>query len=111
MQFSILPSPPWAFDAFPSGGGRGGKRLAGAAPEDCMALIQHRSPGAALPRRVWSKLACEPGLEEGVHILRALHKDSLLVVIGQDEEALLLYRLDDALPHLVGCHQHAMENG
>ena len=42
-----------------------------------------------------SKLACETGLKEGVHILRALHNDGLLVVIGKDEEALLLHRLDD----------------
>ena len=59
---------------------------------------------------VRSKLAFETGLEEGVHILRALHHDGLLVVIGKDEEALLLYRLDDDLPDLIGCHQHAMEN-
>ena len=61
--------------------------------------------------RVWSQLACETGLEEGVHILRALHKDGLLMVIGQDEEALLLYRLDNGFPDLIGCHQHTMENG
>jgi hypothetical protein len=73
---------------------------------------QHRpSPYAAPLPWVRSKLACETGLKEGIHILRASHKDGLLVVIGKDEEALLLYRLDDALSHLVGCHQHAMKNG
>jgi hypothetical protein len=41
----------------------------------------------------WSQLAFETGLKEGVHILRALHHEGLLVVIGQDKEALLLYRL------------------
>src|SRR4029450_11595747 len=74
--------------------------------------MQHRpSPCAAPLPWVRSKLACETGLEEGVHILRALHNDGLLVVIGQDEKALLLSRLDDPLPDLVGGHQHAMENG
>ena len=58
-----------------------------------------------------SKLAFEACLEEGVHILCALHNDGLLVVIGKDKEALLLHSLDDDLPDLVGCHQHAMENG
>ena len=33
------------------------------------------------------------------------------MVIGKDEEALLLDRLDDDLPNLVGCHQHTMEHG
>jgi hypothetical protein len=28
---------------------------------------------------VWSKLTFETGLKEGVHILRALHNDGLLV--------------------------------
>ena len=60
---------------------------------------------------VQSKLAFETRLKEGIHILGALHNDGLLVVIGQDEEALLLHRLNNDLPHLVGCHQHAMENG
>jgi hypothetical protein len=53
----------------------------------------------------------ETGLEEGVHILRALHNDALLVVIGQDEEALLLHRIDDDLADLVRCHQDAMKHG
>lgn len=70
------------------------------------------APATAAPlRRVRSKLTCETGLEEGVHILRALHNDGLLVLIGKDKEALLLYRLDDNLSDLVGGHQHAMENG
>ena len=61
--------------------------------------------------RLRSKLAFETSLKEGIHFLCALHNDGLLVVIGKDEEALLLYRLNNDLPHLVGCHQHAMENG
>jgi hypothetical protein len=55
--------------------------------------------------------AFETGLQEGVHILRALHNDGVLVSIGKDEESLLLYCLDDDLSDLVGGHEHAMENG
>src|SRR5215471_7856611 len=69
------------------------------------------SPWAALLRRVWSKLAFETHLEEGIHILCALHNGRLLMVIGQDEEALLLDRLDDNLSDLVGGHQHTVEHG
>ena len=69
------------------------------------------SDQAGIEAPVRLKLALKTGLKEGVHILRALHNDGLLVVIRQDEEALLLYRLDDDLPDLVGRHQHAMENG
>jgi hypothetical protein len=57
------------------------------------------------------RLGFETGLKEGVHILRALHNDGLLVVIGKDKEALLLDRLDNDLPDLFGCHQLAMEHG
>ena len=58
-----------------------------------------RSGKTHVSARARSKLAFEAGLEEGVHILRALHNEGLLVVIGQDEEALLLYRLDDDFPN------------
>jgi len=66
--------------------------------------VVRRSGKIHVSARARSKLALETGLEEGVHILRTLHNDGLLVVIGKDEEALLLYRLDDDFPDLVRCH-------
>jgi hypothetical protein len=53
----------------------------------------------------------QTGLEEGAHVLRALHNDGLLAVIGQDEEALLLHCIEDDFANLVGRQHDAMKHG